>query len=205
MTTTTNAKVRPRARARSRERKGLVSRWAPALALVALVALGFAIWKTGSQPAGGAVEDPEAAAAFTLPATDGSEISLGDYRGQNVLLYFNEGVGCDACFYQMTSLERDSGVLNDAGISKVLPIAVNPMPEMQQTVTRFGLKEPWLVDADKSVSDAYGMLGTGMHADLPGHGFVLIDGAGQVRWTMNYPSMYASAEQILADMGAALP
>lgn len=150
------------------------------------------------------MSSPESAPAFTLPASDGSQVSLADYRGQNVLLYFNEGVGCDACFYQMTSLEQDSKILAGAGISKVIPIAVNPMADVQATVTQFELKDPWLVDGDKSVSDAYGMLGTGMHADLPGHGFVLVAADGNIVWRMNYPSMYASAQQIVRDMGGAL-
>jgi hypothetical protein len=44
------------------------------------------------------------------------------------------------------------------------------------------------------------MLGKGMHADLPGHGFVLIDGTGQIRWEREYPSMYASAGEILSQI-----
>ena len=200
--TTTSAKARAQARARSRARKRLVSTWGPWIGALAVVLLGFAIWATGSKPTGGTVAASKAAPAFTLPASDGSDVSLSDFRGQSVLLYFNEGVGCDACFYQMTSLEQDAGVLEEAGITKVIPIAVNPMPDVQETVERFDLKTPWLVDADMSVSDAYGMIGTGMHADLPGHGFVLIDGSGNLKWTMSYPSMYASAQQIVADMGS---
>ena len=187
-----------------RRRPSLAQRLRPWLIAGGVGVLVLAIWFTGRKPEGGVVAKPSAAPEWTLPGTDGSSVSLSALRGQNVLLYFNEGVGCDACFYQMTSLEKDASVLKDAGISKVIPIVVNPLPDVQQAVTQFGLKTPWLVDADKSVSDAYHMIGTGMHADLPGHGFVLIDATGQVKWTMNYPSMYASAKQIVNDMGTAL-
>lgn len=200
MTTTTSAKARAQARARSRARKRFISSWGPWIAALAVVLLGLAIWVAGSKPTGGTVAASKSAPTFTLPASDGSQVSLADFEGRSVLLYFNEGVGCDACFYQMTSLEQDVGVLEEAGITKVIPIAVNPMPDVRETVERFDLKTPWLVDADMSVSDAYGMIGTGMHADLPGHGFVLVDGSGNIKWTMAYPSMYASAQQIVADM-----
>lgn len=43
------------------------------------------------------------------------------------------------------------------------------------------------------MSRAYGVLGKGMHAGLPGHGFVLIDARGTEPWYGEYPSMYLSA------------
>jgi peroxiredoxin len=196
--------ARAEARARAKRKDSFGRRWGPWIGVAGLLALGIAIWVTGNKPQGGAVANTIAATTFTLPATDGSQISLSDYKGQNVLLYFNEGVGCDACFYQMTSLETDSKVLSDAGITNVLPIVVNPMADAQAAVARFDLKNPWLIDGDKRVSDAYHMLGTGMHEGLPGHGFVLINAQGHIVWTMNYPSMYASAKQIVGDVGSAL-
>ena len=200
---TNRAKSRAKARAKAKRRSSFKQTWGPWLAIAAVAILGLAIWKTGSKPAGGAVAQPRSAPAFTLPATDGSTVSLSAFKGQTVLLYFSEGVGCDACFYQMTSLEKDASVLKDAGISKVIPIVVNPMNEVQQTVKQFDLKTPWLVDGDMSISSAYNVIGTGMHADLPGHSFVLIDPSGQIKWQMAYPSMFASAQQLVKDMGSA--
>jgi len=178
--------------------------WGPWIAIAAVAVLGLAIWKTGSKPAGGAVAEAKLAPAFTLPATDGSQVSLSDFQGQNVLIYFSEGVGCDACFYQMTSLEKDASVLKDAGISKVIPIVANPMTDVKPAVEQFDLKTPWLVDGDMSISSAYNVIGTGMHADLPGHSFVLLDASGQIKWQMAYPSMFASAQQLVQDMGNAI-
>jgi peroxiredoxin len=198
------AASRTRARTKAKRGSSLRQTWGPWIAIAAVAILGVAIWKTGSTPAGGAVAQARSAPAFSLPATDGSTVSLADSKGQNVLIYFSEGVGCDACFYQMTSLEKDASVLKDAGITKVIPIVVNPMNDVQQTVQQFDLKTPWLVDGDKSVSSAYNVIGTGMHADLPGHSFVLIDASGQIKWQMAYPSMFASAQQLVKDMGNAI-
>lgn len=155
------------------------------------------LWIGDRAPEG--AEAGGAAPGFTLPASDGSSFSLSDLSGRNVLLYFNEGVGCDACFYQTVELEKNGAALADAGLTLV-PIVVNPMADVQREVARFGIVTPYLVDEDRSVSRDYGVLGTGMHADLPGHGFVLIDGEGTLRWRADYPSMYVSTSELLGEL-----
>ncbi|MBI3647579.1 MAG: peroxiredoxin family protein [Actinobacteria bacterium] len=134
---------------------------------------------------------------FSLASTSGSTVSLSDYRGENVLLYFSEGVGCDACFYQMVELEKNGGELRDAGIT-VLPIVMNPADQVRSEMTRFGITTPFLIDEGGAVSKEYGMLGKGMHADLPGHGLVFIDASGRIRWAKEYSSMYASTSEIMS-------
>ena len=156
--------------------------------------IGMVILGGGGPERGGAASGQ--AADFTLASTAGGSVSLSDYRGQDVLLYFNEGVGCDACFYQAAELEKNVDQLERRGLS-LLPIVMNPVEDTAAELQRFGLSTPYLFDADGSVTRAYGMLGKGMHADLPGHGFVLIDGTGQVRWKMEYPSMFVSARDLL--------
>ncbi len=140
------------------------------------------------------------APAFTLTSTDGRPVSLSDYRGRDVLLYFNEGVGCDACFYQMADLEKNGQQLAANGLT-VLPIVVNPADVVRGEIARFGLRTPFLIDANEQVSNAYGVVGTGMHENLPGHSFVLVDGSGRIRWRGDFPSMFVSTNQLLADMG----
>lgn len=151
---------------------------------------------SSSEGAGGA------APAFTLASTAGRSVSLADYRGQNVLLYFNEGAGCDSCFYQMAELEKNSSKLSASGLS-VVPIVVNPADQVLAEMSRFRLTTAFLIDSDQSVSNAYGVVGTGMHADLPGHSFVLVNGSGQIAWRGDYPSMFVTTDQLLSDIGAA--
>ena len=50
------------------------------------------------------------------------------------------------------------------------------------------------------MSTAYGTIGKGMHADLPGHSFVLIDKAGNQRWYGEYPSMWLSTTDLLKEV-----
>lgn len=157
-----------------------------AIATVAIIVAGLVVYGVWSarptvSTAGGQ------APAFTLKTTAGTTVSLSDYRGKPVLLYFNEGAGCGACTQQMAGIEKNPGFAQ-AGIT-VLPIVMNTRAQIQPDLDSYGVKTPYLLD-DGTVSKAYGTLGKGMHAGLPGHGFVLIDGAGIERWQGDYPSMW---------------
>lgn len=111
-----------------------------------------------------------------------------------MVLYFNEGAGCDSCLVQMAEIERNAGFAA-AGI-QVLPIVMNTREQIIEDMARLGVQTPFLLD-DGTVSEAYGTLGAGMHAGLPGHGFVLIDADGVQLWYGDYPSMWLAPEDLL--------
>jgi peroxiredoxin len=163
-----------------------------------IVVVGIGLWSTRSSGPS-TVPVGKKAPAFSLASSTGGTVSLSDYAGTNLLLYFNEGVGCDACFYQTAELEKRQAEFDEAGVS-IAAIVVNPLDEIRPVLDRFGIATSYLIDEGADVSKAYGMLGKGMHADLPGHGFVLIDGTGRIRWEREYPSMYASAGEILSQI-----
>ena len=66
-------------------------------------------------------------------------------------------------------------------------------------MTANGVTTPFLLD-DGTVSEAYGTLGKGMHAGLPGHSFVLIDRQGRQRWYGEYPSMWLAPQDLLDEI-----
>jgi peroxiredoxin len=134
------------------------------------------------------------ATPFTLPMSDGSTVSLADYAGSPVILYFNEGAGCDSCLVQMAKIEQEPGFA-EAGI-EVLPIVMNTADQINADRERLGVEAPFALD-DGTVSEAYGTLGTGMHEGLPGHSFILIDADGVQRWYGNYPSMWLDPAELL--------
>lgn len=137
----------------------------------------------------------EPAPDFTLPDSAGGTVTLSALRGHPVILYFNEGAGCDSCIVQMQKIEEEPGFAAD-GID-VLPIVMNTAEEINAARELVGVEAPFLLD-DGTVSQAYGTLGTGMHAGLPGHGFVLVDAAGNKVWQGDYPSMWLAPADLLA-------
>lgn len=145
--------------------------------------------------------EARSAPAFTLPATDGTTVSLAALRGTPVLLYFSEGAGCDACLVQMAKIESDPAFAA-TGI-KVLPIVMNTAAQITPDMARLGVKTPFLLD-DGTTSKAYDTLGKGMHEGLPGHGFVLIDAQGVQKWSADYPSMWITPADLLREVESRL-
>lgn len=182
-----------RAEHQRRHRLRIVHRGLVLLAVLAAISLvGYAL--ATSAPT--ASTKTGAAPSFTLPTTDGRTVSLADYLGKPVILYFNEGAGCGSCTVQMAEIEKDPG-FSAAGIT-VLPIVMNTADQIGPDLQRYGVHTPYLLD-NGVVSKAYGVLGTGMHEGLPGHGFVLIDKDGIKRWSGSYPSMWLAPADLLKE------
>jgi peroxiredoxin len=173
--------------------------WLAAAVVAGVVTAAVVATGSGSAQSGAVRTAP----GFTLTDTGGRAVSLASYRGRDVVLYFNEGAGCDACFYQMREFEQHAAQLNRAAIT-ILPIVMNPASQVRPELAAFGLHTPYLIDATGSVTRAYGALGKGMHAGLPGHRFVLIDASGRQRWYGEYPSMYLPTAGLLAQVRAHL-
>jgi peroxiredoxin len=135
------------------------------------------------------------APAFSLTDTSGRRVSLSQYRGRNVVLYFSEGAGCQSCLVQLAEIEKRSSRLDELDVT-VLPIVMNSRDQILRDMKANGVRTPFLLD-DGAVSRAYGTIGKGMHAGLPGHSFVLIDRSGRQRWYGEYPSMWLAPDDLL--------
>ena len=182
------------AQAAERGHRGrLLAAWGTVLAVVIGI-VGFML--VTSQPQSSSAV--KAAPDFTLTDTTGRQVSLSDYRGSNVVLYFNEGAGCQSCLVQMAEIEKDTAALEDLDVT-VLPIVMNTREQITADMQANGVATPFLLD-DGTVSQAYGTLGKGMHAGLPGHSFVLVDKAGEQRWYGEYPSMWLAPDQLVSEL-----
>jgi peroxiredoxin len=179
-----------RAAAARRRRRGYLL-WGVAFVVVAAViaALMYSAQSTSTT-------ETRTAPDFTLTDSSGQSVHLADYRGRTVVLYFSEGAGCQSCLYQMADIEAHASDFSSAGVT-VLPIVMNTADQIRRDMAANHVKTPFLIDSDGSVSAAYGTLGKGMHAGLPGHSFVLIDAGGVQRWYGEYPSMYLSSADLL--------
>ena len=175
-------------------RRKLWIRVASISATVAVIGIVAAMMLTSRQQTSSVAR---VAPDFTLTSTSGTQVSLSAFRGKNVLLYFSEGAGCEACLVQMAQIEKDPAFAA-AGLT-VLPIVMNSKDQITADMATNGVRTPFLLD-DGSVSTAYGTIGKGMHAGLPGHSFVLIDKSGKQRWYGEYPSMWLSDADLLKEV-----
>lgn len=183
--------------ARSDQRRWV---WIYGVVIAAVVALIVAMmWNSRDTSEGTVRPAPD----FTLTDTSGTTVRLADLRGKNVVLYFNEGAGCQACITQMGDIEKNASTFTEANVT-VLPIVMNTAEQITRDMQRNGVRTPFLLD-DGTVSAAYGALGKGMHEGLPGHSFVLIDAQGIQRWYGEYPSMYLSSADLLKEVRKRLP
>jgi peroxiredoxin len=135
---------------------------------------------------------------------DGREISTRTTRGKKTLLFFSEGVMCQACFEQIRDIETVGVELEKQGIGLV-SITSDSDDVLRQAIDQYGIRTPMIADDDRDMSAAFDTLGRGMHADTPGHAFVLLDEIGKVVWQRDYwlepyRTMYVEPEKLLADL-----
>lgn len=166
-----------------------------AVASLAVVGLVTAMMLTSRPESSEAIRT---APGFTLTDTSGVQHTLAEHRGENVLLYFSEGAGCQSCIVQMGEIEKQAAAFEKLDVT-VLPIVMNTRDQITADMDANGVTTPFLLD-DGTVSKAYDTLGKGMHAGLPGHSFVLIDKQGQQRWYGEYPSMWLAPQDLLDEV-----
>ena len=136
----------------------------------------------------------------------GRAITAESIRGRKTLLFFSEGVMCQACFEQIKGLERMGDVLKRRGI-QLVSITPDSAADLEQAIGMYGIATPMIADDDRDMSRAFNTLGQGMHADTPGHAFVLVE-RGKVIWQRDYwlapyRTMYVEPQQVLDDLPGA--
>jgi peroxiredoxin len=110
----------------------------------------------------------------------GQTISSKSLYRHKTLLFFSEGVMCQACFEQIKGLEQMRSELAKRRI-QLVSITPDAPRELRQAIGQYGIRSPMISDSDSDMSQAFNTLGLGMHGDTPGHAFALID-RGKVRW-----------------------
>ncbi|HET8717550.1 MAG TPA: thioredoxin-dependent thiol peroxidase [Nocardioidaceae bacterium] len=95
---------------------------------------------------------------FTLPADDGSTVSLADLRGRKVIVYFYPAAMTPGCTKQACDFSASLGSLQQAGF-EVLGISPDKPEKLAKFRERDALTIPLLSDRDKAVMTAYGAYG----------------------------------------------
>jgi peroxiredoxin Q/BCP len=100
----------------------------------------------------------DAAPDFTLPDADGKPVSLAEYRGRRVVVYFYPAASTPGCTKQACDFRDSLSSLDAAGLA-VLGVSPDKPAKLAKFRDAEGLTFPLLSDPEREVLTAYGAFG----------------------------------------------
>jgi peroxiredoxin Q/BCP len=163
------------------------------VAVIALIGiLGMALRAEDKTPAVGS-----AAPDFTLNSQDGKSISLHDYKGKWVVLYFYPKDMTSGCTIEAHNFQRDLAKY-DAKNAVILGVSVQDEKSHQEFCAKESLTFKLLADTKKEVSEKYdSVMNLGVMKLSSRHTF-LIDPNGVVRKVWTSVDVKTHSDDVLA-------
>lgn len=100
------------------------------------------------------IEAGQQAPDFTLENQDGSNVTLSDYKGKNIVLYFYPKDMTPGCTTQACDF-RDQHKNFAESDTVILGISPDPIDDHQKFIEKYGLPFTLLADVDHEVAKAY--------------------------------------------------
>jgi len=163
------------------------------VAVIALIGiLGMALRAGDKTPAVGS-EAPD----FTLNSQDGKSISLHDYKGKWVVLYFYPKDMTSGCTIEAHNFQRDLAKY-DAKNAVILGVSVQDEKSHQEFCAKESLTFKLLADTKKEVSEKYdSVMNLGVMKLSSRHTF-LVDPNGVVRRVWTSVDVKTHSDDVLA-------
>jgi len=98
------------------------------------------------------------APAFDAATSGGGRISLADFKGKNVILYFYPRDDTPGCTKEACAFRDDFAAFKQKG-AVVLGVSPDSVKSHDKFVTKFKLPFTLLADEDKAIVQAYGVWG----------------------------------------------
>ncbi|MCB0706139.1 MAG: thioredoxin-dependent thiol peroxidase [Saprospiraceae bacterium] len=142
----------------------------------------------------------DAAPSFSGLDQDGNQISLSDYAGKKLVLYFYPKDNTPGCTAESCNLRDNYSKLQKEGYN-VLGVSADSAKKHQNFINKFDLPFPLLADTDLEVIKAYGVWGPkkfmgrvfdGIHRTT-----FLIDESGKIEEVIQKVTTKDHAAQIL--------
>ena len=132
------------------------------------------------------------APGFTLPSQDGSQVSLKDFRGKYVVLYFYPKDGTPGCTLEAHNFQRDLAKF-EADNAVIVGVSVDSLDSHKSFCTNQGLTFKILSDPDKKVVEQYGCLRSMMGFKIAARTTFLIGPGGKIEkeWKGVTPSNHS--------------
>ena len=136
------------------------------------------------------------APAFTVKDTNGNTVSLSDFSGKTVVLYFYPKDDTPGCTKEACSFRDSYGIYQDRDVV-ILGVSLDDSASHQAFTEKYNLPFPLLADTEGALTPAY---------DVDGGGYAkrvtyVIDGDGQIAKVYDSIKTDTHASDILADLG----
>jgi peroxiredoxin Q/BCP len=146
------------------------------------------------------LKEGDKAPAFSGKDQNGKKVSLADYKGKKVVLYFYPEDDTPTCTVQACNLRDNYGLLKKNGF-EVLGVSPNDEKSHKKFETKFNLPFTLIADADRAIIDKYGVWG---EKQMFGNKFMgvhrttfVIDEKGVIRKIFLRPKNKQHAEEIV--------
>jgi thioredoxin-dependent peroxiredoxin len=141
------------------------------------------------------------APAFKGVDQNGNTISLADYKGKKVILYFYPNDDTPGCTAQACNLRDNYSELLKRGFA-VIGVSTNSVKSHKKFETKFELPFPLIADEDQVIVNKYGVWGEknfmGRTFDGTHRTTFLIDENGKIKKIITKPDTKNHTEEVLA-------
>lgn len=178
-----------------------------AVAVVAFVAAAIVVRQTSSSNGAQAAVSPGAIRAVSttpFPSSDGGTLTVSQFSGAPLVLYFYEGQSCGAC---QTQLQEIQGVMSDLAATgaHVLGVTMDPVGVSASVAAQLHLSYPIIEDVDHQLGSAMGTYESSGHMGaVDQHSVLVLAADGSVAWRqLAGTTMYVAPSEIVDAVRAA--
>ena len=153
----------------------------------------------------GMIQEGKKAPGFSLPSSEGGDVSLEGLRGKTVVLYFYPKDDTPGCTREACAFRDGHAALKRKGVV-VLGVSGDSLASHEKFKTKYKLNFPLLSDPDKAVARKYGAWGEKLLYGKKTIGMIrstfVIDGQGVVRKVFPRVKVDGHAEKVLDAVSA---
>lgn len=142
-----------------------------------------------------------AAPTFSLTSNEGKPVTLADFKGKWVVLYFYPKDFTSGCTLQARNFQRDLAKY-DAANAVVLGVSVDSAESHKEFCAKEGLNFKLLSDTDAKVSTEYGSIMEYQGAKLSARNTFIIDPQGKVAKVYEKVKVTGHSDEVLAALAA---
>ncbi len=145
---------------------------------------------------------------FQLPDHTGNTVSLSQFAGKNVVLYFYPKDDTPGCTVEACNFRDEHSALEKAG-AVVLGVSPDTTKSHQKFATKFNLPFPLLADTEHKVAEAYGAWGEKSNYGRKYMGIIrstfLIDPQGKVKHVWPKVKVKGHVNEVLSVLTGGAP